>query len=177
MTNATSKDLADELSRIKTRILEERSAVADLTELLRSPVEREAGIWEYGFDELEAEMWRRFAQLEEYQDCSSEDETLPPGRIRAALTRRIKNGYRTLTGPLSRAIMDRRKQFNLDQQNLLNRESVPFYLAILLTLQRLKDRLNVLEEHVDRLHGEQDEAFREMQRLGREKDADPGERS
>ena len=178
MTNPNPKELAEELARIKTRILEERSAVADLAELLRRPVEREAGIWEFGFDELEAEMWRRFAQLEEHQDCSSEvDEALPPGRVRAALTRRLKNLYRTMTGPLSRAIMDRRKQFNLDRQNLLNRESVPFHLAILLTLQRLKDRLNVLEEHVDRLRGEQDEAYREMQRLGKRKTENPGERS
>lgn len=173
MIKPNQTEMADELARIKARVLEERASITDLTELLRRPVEREAGIWEYGFDELEAEMWRRFSQLEEFQDCSSEDETLPSGRISAAVVRRLKSLYRTVTGPLSRAILDRRKQFNLDQQNLLNRESVPMHLAVLLTLQRLKDRLNALEEQVDKLHREQDETYREIQRLGRSNNRDP----
>ena len=166
MTKTDLADFARQIARLKSRILEERSRIGDLNELLQQQVEREAGIWEYGFEELEAELWRRFAQLEENQDCTSEDANLPPGRVRAALVRRLKNIYRGLTGPLSRAVMDKEKQFNLDQQSLLNRESVPFYLALILTLQKIKDRLNALEESVDRIQKEQEEQYRGLQSLG-----------
>jgi hypothetical protein len=158
--------LQEEIARLKARLSEEKTGITDIMELVPHGIEREAGIWEYDFDELEAEIWRRFTQLEDQQDCVSEEETFPAGRIPAGILRRLKKLYRTLTGPLARAIIDKRRQFNLDQQNLLNKESVPFYLAMILTLQKIKDRLNVMEESLSKIEIELEEQFREAQRLG-----------
>jgi hypothetical protein len=160
--------LMDEIARLKARLLEERAGITEVSELLPFEIEREPGIWEYDFNELEAEMWRRFTQLEEQQDCVSEEENFPPGRVSSGVLRRVKKLYRTLTGPLSRAIIDKRKQFNLDRQNLLNKESVPFYLSVILTLQKMKDRQNVMEESLVKIEKELEEQFREVQRLGRD---------
>ena len=132
-------DLKEVLARLKARLSEERAGITEITELLPFKIEREAGIWELHFDELESEMWARFKQLEEQQDCVTEEETFPAGRVSSGILRRLKKLYRTLTGPLARAIIDKRKQFNLDQQNMLNRESVPFHLSVILTLQKIKD--------------------------------------
>ena len=65
--------------------------------------------------------------------------------------RLLNKFYRVLTTPVSRAILDKKKQFNLDQQDLLNKENIPFFLAMILTLQKIKDRLNVLEEAVHKM--------------------------
>ncbi len=159
--------LKAEMARLRALLSEQRSQFTDIEKLLNRQIEREAGIWEYDFDELQKEMWRRFAQIEDNQDCLSEDESLPAGRLSAAIVRRLKKIYRTLSGPLSRSRIDKRKQFNLDQQALLNRESVPFYLALILTLQKIKDRLNVLEESIDKVVKEQEEQFKELNRLDR----------
>lgn len=166
--------LKEEITRLKTRLSDERAGITEITELLHLGIEREAGIWEYDFDELEAEMWRRFTQLEEQQDCISEEETFPAGRISSGILRRLKKLYRTLTGPLARAIIDKRKQFNLDQQNLLNKESVPFCLSVILTLQKIKDRLNVMEESLSKIENELEEQFMEVQRLGRDEPPEAG---
>jgi len=173
MSNTSA--LQEEIARLTAALKEERAKLTDLADLLRRGIEREAGIWEYGFEELEEEMWRRFATLEEEQDCISEDQTLPSQRLPAAVLRRLKKWYRTISGPLSRTIVDKRKQFNLDQQSLLNKESIPFYLSIILTLQKIKDRLNTLEETVLKLQSDEDEQWREIQRLVSPKDQGPKE--
>ena len=159
--------LKEEIARLKARLSEERAGITEITALPPFEIEREAGIWEFDFDGLEAEMWRRFAQLEDQQDCISEEETFPAGRISSGMLRRLKKLYRTLTGPLARAIIDKRKQFNLDQQNLLNKESVPFYLSLILTLQKIKDRLNVLEESLSKIENELEEQYKEVRRRGK----------
>ncbi len=160
-----SAPLKEVMDHLRALLSEERSHFTDIEKLLNLQIEREAGIWEYDFDALQKEIWLRFAQLEDNQDCLSEDETLPKGRFSSAFVRRMKKFYRTFSGPLSRSIIDKRRQFNLDQQALLNRESIPFYLSLILTLQKMKDRLNVLEESVDNLSKEQDEQFKELKRL------------
>ncbi len=159
--------------RLAAALKEERSKLTDIADLVRHRVEREAGIWEYDFEQLEKEMWRRFSTLEDQQDCMSEDQNLPPQRLPAAVLRRLKKWYRTISGPLSRTIVNKRKQFNLDRQSLLNKESIPFYLSVILTLQKIKDRLNTLEERVLRLQTEGDEQWLEIQRLGSPKDQGP----
>lgn len=169
-----SAPLKEAMEHLRALLSEERNHFTDIEKLLNRQIEREAGIWEYDFDALQKEMWQRFAQLEDNQDCLSEDETLPSGRFSSACVRRLKKLYRTLSGPLSRSIIDKRKQFNLDQQALLNRESVPFYLALILTLQKMKDRLNGLEESVDRVVKEQEEQFKELKQLDRSGSQRPG---
>ena len=166
-------DLKQEIARLKALLSEERAAITNVTELMPHGAEREAGIWEYDFDDLEVEMWHRFSQLEEQQDCISEEDTFPSRRIPAAILRRLKKLYRSLSGPLARGIIDKRKQFNLDQQNLLNKESTPFYLALILTMQKVKDRLNVLEESLHRIEAELDE--RNTETRGMEKAGSGGD--
>ena len=153
-----------ETCRLRARLLEDLKNAEDISHWVGHRIEREAGIWESDCNELEAEMWRRFAFLETNQDCTTEDRSLPRKRIPAAFFRRFHKLYRTLTGPFSRTAIDQRRQFNLDQQNRFNRESIPFVLATVLSLQKTKDRLNRLEEMLYKLQKEQEEISREARR-------------
>lgn len=149
--------IREELSRLKTEVETERESIESLDELVKKRIEREPGLWEYGFDDLGAEMWRRFHTLEKNMECLTEEQYIPPQRIRAAILRRLNKLYRYLTLPLARAILDNKKQFNLDQQDILNKENIPFSLAVILTLQKIKDRLNDLEEKVQKLVDDQED--------------------
>lgn len=145
-------DLKSELSNLKEKIINERDKISEIADLVNRQIEREVGIWEYDFDELEKEMWKRFGTLEENSECAA-----------AAQVSRLQKLYRKLTSPFSRTVIDRQFQFNLDQQNRVNRESIPFHLAVILYLQKIKDRLNTLEEIARKMHREQEELFKELQ--------------
>ncbi len=157
-------ELKKAIGQIKEEILREREAVEKIEALVKEEIEREAGIWEYGFDELEEEMWRRFHSLENHSECASEEFRFPPWKGMAPLFLRLKNFFRTLSGPFSRSVIDKKKQFNLDTQDFINREQVPFRLAVILTLQKIKDRLNVLEEVIRKITEEQEELVEEIER-------------
>ncbi len=146
--------LKTEITKLKEEVGAERENIETIDGLVKKQIEREPGLWEYDFDGLGAEMWKRFQTLEKNSDCLSEEQYLPAQRFRAAFLRRLNKFYRVLTTPVSRAILDKKKQFNLDQQDLLNKENIPFFLAMILTLQKIKDRLNVLEEAVNKLGDE-----------------------
>lgn len=145
-------ELKSELQKLKEKISEERDKITEISDLVNKKIEREVGIWEYDFDELEKEMWQRFGFLEENSDCTT-----------AAPQTRLQKLYRKLTSPFSRSIIDQQRQFNLDQQTRVNKESIPFHLAVILTLQKIKDRLNALEESTRKLQVEQEELFKEIQ--------------
>ena len=160
-------DWKQETARFRARLLEELKNAADISDWVGHRIEREAGIWEYDFNDLEAEMWKRFTFLENHQDCTSEDRSVPRKRVPGAIFRRFHKLYRTLTAPFSRTVIDKRKQFNLDQQNMINRESVPFDLAVVLSLQKTKDRLNRMEDLVHKIQQEQEETSKDIRRATR----------
>jgi len=155
-------DLKETLRKIRKDLVQARERVGRIEELTGGPVEREAGIWEFGFDELEEEMWKRFAVLEDTADCVTGEEYFERRGRLGSLLRKWKNFWRGVSGPFSRSVLDKRKQFNLDQQNRFNRENIPFILAAVLTMQKIKDRLNTLEESVRRLEKAQEDAFIDM---------------
>lgn len=146
--------LRAEIAKLKAEFEAERENVDSIDELVKKQIEREPGLWEYDFDGLGAEMWKRFHTLEKNSDCLSEERYFPAQRFRAACLRRLNKFYRVMTTPLSRSILEKEKQFNLDQQDILNKENIPFFLAMILTMQKMKDRLNVLEEAVTKLGDE-----------------------
>lgn len=155
-------DLKETLARLSEELSQERDRVDQLEELTGGPVEREPGLWEYGFDELEAEMWRRFAFLEASADCTTDEEIIAAQGLKGKALLKIKNLWRSLSGTFSRTVIDKRKQFNLDQQNRINQENIPFYLASVLVMQKIKDRLNHLEESLARIEKDQEGIVREL---------------
>jgi len=163
-------DLLTEVKRLKGELAKEIEQIDKIDTLVKKQIEREPGIWEYGFDELEAEMWRRFAYLEKNSECLTEEEKFAPDRISGKLARRFKKIYRTISSPFSRTILDKRKQYDLDKQNFRNLESVPFYLSMILTLQKIKDRLNYLEEKTLKIAKDQEELLFEMKEKGSKDD-------
>lgn len=154
-------DLKTTLGNLREELTRAREEITRLEDLTGGPVEREPGIWEFGFDELEEEMWRRFSILEGTADCTTDEEYFEERRWVGSLLRKWKNLWRGVSSPFSRTVLDKRKQFNLDKQNRINRESIPFHLAAVLTLQKIKDRMNSLEESVRRLQREMEDAFME----------------
>lgn len=154
-------EIKKEIQSLKARLSAEIEKVDDIEILVKKQIEREVGLWEYDFEELEAELWKRFAILEKNSDCVSEGEVFWGKKILGPFFRRLKRWYRALSGPFSRSVIDKKRQFNLDQQNQINQENVPFQLAVILSLQKIKDRLNVLEENLQKIQADQEDLFKE----------------
>jgi len=157
-----TSDWKQDIARLRDRLLEDKRKAEDLSAWLGQQVEREPGIWEHDFDGLEAELWRRFTFREAHQNFTCEDRSLPQKRLPAAIFRRCHKWYRKLTDRFGHTIIDKRKQFDLEEQVMFNRESIPFDLAVILTLQKVKDRLNKIEETLQKMEQEQNEISKDV---------------
>ena len=155
-------EIKKEIQSLKAKLSAEKDKIDDIGTLIQKKIERDVGLWEYDFEELEEEMWKRFATLEENSDCTSEDEFFGTKKILGAIFRRIKRCYRTISSPFSRSIIDKKKQYNLDKQNRVNLENGRFHLAVILSLQKIKDRLNDLGENIQKLQEDQEDLFKEL---------------
>ena len=162
---AEPAEIKQKIHLLRQKLAEEREGIQQIEQLVLKKIEREPGLWEYDFDELEAEVWRRFSTLEKNADCISYEERFSSQKITGPVIKRLRNLFRSLSSPFARSIVAKDKQFNLEQQNFVNNESIPLHLAVLLTLQKIKDRLNDLEEKVIKLRQEQEEWFQEFGKL------------
>ena len=167
---AEAAEIKQKINLLRQKLAEEREGIQQIEQLLLKKIEREPGLWEYDFDELEAEIWRRFSNLEKNADCISSDKRFSPRKVTGPVITRLRNLFRTLSSPFSRSIVAKDKQFNLEQQNFVNKESIPVHLAVILTLQKIKDRLNALEEKVLKICQDQEEWFQELGNLPSERD-------
>lgn len=136
MTNPD--DLKQLVSQLKERLNKEKESIQDVDSLVKKKIERDAGIWEYSFDELEHELFERFSFLEEKSDCLSFADISSPRKRIGRLVTLAKKVLRKMTNPYSRMILSKQYQFN--------KELVPIHLASILSLQKIKDRLNELED-------------------------------
>jgi len=134
------------IKELKREIYNERKEIKKIEELIKKKIEREPGIWEYDFNELESEMWDRYSSLEKKIKILSEEISECSGRSPKNILRFFKN----LRG-------------NLIRQNVINQEIIPFYLAIMLSLQKIKDRLNYLEYKVEKTNREIDDLINEFE--------------
>lgn len=125
------------VSQLKKRLNEEKDSIQDVESLVREKIEREAGLWEYSFDELEHELFERFSTLEDKSDCLAVADISSPRKGIGWFVTPAKKILRKLTNPYSRMILSKQYQFN--------KELVPIHLATILSLQKIKDRLNELE--------------------------------
>ena len=167
---AESAEIKQKINLLRQKLTEEREEIQQIERLLLKKIEREPGLWEYDFDELEAEIWRRFSTLEKNADCITSEERFSSQKVTGPVVMRIRNLFRSLSSPFSRSIVAKDKQFNLEQQNFVNKESIPVHLAVILTLQKIKNRLNDLEEKVLRIRQDQEEWFQELGNLPSQKD-------
>ena len=163
-------EVKQKIQLLKQKLGEEREDTQQIEQLLLKKIERAPGLWEYDFDELEAEIWRRFSTLEKNADCITSEERFSSQKVTGPVVMRIRNLFRSLSSPFSRSIVAKDKQFNLEQQNFVNKESIPVHLAVILTLQKIKNRLNDLEEKVLRIRQDQEEWFQELGNLPSQKD-------
>lgn len=159
---AEASEIKQEIQSLRQELAEARENTEQIEQLLLREIEREPGLWEYDFDELEAEIWRRFSTLEENADCLAQEVRFSSRKVTGPVIIRLRNLFRSLSSPFSRSVVAKNKQFNLEQQNFVNKESIPMHLSVILTLQKIKDRLNDLEEKVFRLRQEQEEWFQEL---------------
>ncbi|MCJ7580666.1 MAG: hypothetical protein MUP98_09035 [Candidatus Aminicenantes bacterium] len=136
MTNPD--DLKQLVSQLKERLNKEKDSIQDIDTLVKKKIERDAGIWEYSFDELEHELFERFSFLEEKSDCLSFEEISSPRKGIGWFITLGKKILKKITNPYSRMILSKQYQFN--------KELVPIHLASILSLQKIKDRLNELED-------------------------------
>jgi len=135
MTNPD--DLKQLVSQLKERLNKEKESIKDVESLAKKKIERDAGLWEYSFDELEHELFERFSFLEDKSDCLSFTDIPSPRKGIGWLVTLAKKVLRKMTNPYSRMILNKQYQFN--------KELVPIHLAAILSLQKIKDRLNELE--------------------------------
>ena len=148
----------DEIKQIITQLREtlslEREKTANIGKLAGKQIERDAGLWEYSFDELEQELFQRFSTLEEKSDCLAFIDIPSPRKGIGRMVTVFKRIVRKMTNPYSRMILDKQATFN--------RELVPIHLATILSLQKIKDRLNDLEAHVQKILDLQEEILEEL---------------
>lgn len=136
MTNPD--DLLVLVSQLKERLNEEKESIQDVESLVKKKIERDAGLWEYSFDELELELFERFSFLEDKSDCLASSDISSPRKGIGWLITLAKKVLRKITNPYSRMLLSKQNQFN--------KELVPIHLATILSLQKIKDRLNELED-------------------------------
>ena len=140
---SNQNDIRDVISRIKESLEEERRKVVDLGALVKTKIERDVGLWEYSFDELESELFRRFTHLEQKQDCLLFPDISSPRKGVGWLITLFKKAVMKVTHPYARLILERQDQYN--------RELIPILLSTILCLQKIKDRLNAAEGEIQEL--------------------------
>ncbi len=135
MTNPD--DLKQIVSQLKEKLNEEKQSFLNIESLVMKKIERDAGFWEYSYDELEHELFKRFSSLEDKSDCLSITDIPSPRKGIGWMVTLSKKIIRKITNPYTRMILNKQHQFN--------KELVPIQLATILSLQKIKDRLNALE--------------------------------
>jgi len=158
----TPEKFEQALKELKKEIHEERKNSRKMEDLIKTELEREPGIWEYDFDELESEIWKKHAGIEKKIKELSEKISECSGKGPRNIFRFFKN----LRG-------------NIIRQNVINQEIISFYLAMMLSLQKIKDRLNSLEYKASQINREKDELISDIEeykvRLRKKKDEKSGE--
>lgn len=143
--NKTDK-FKQKFKELKRKIHEERRNIQNIENLIKNKVEREPGIWEYDFDDLESEIWNQYRKIEKKIKSLSKEISECSGRK----PRDIFKFFKNLRG-------------NMMRQNMINQEIIPFYLAMMLSLQKIKDRLNSLEYNVKKINKEKDDLIVEIE--------------
>ncbi len=136
-------DLRQLVSQLKKRLQVEKESITNVDSLINKKIERDVGIWEYNFDELEHELFERFPSLEDKSDCMDFTEFSSPRKDIGWFVSLVKKISRKMTNPYSRMILSKQYQFN--------KELVPMQLATILSLQKIKDRLNELEDVANKI--------------------------
>jgi len=131
-----------EIQEFRKKLYKEKKSIQKVENLINKKIEREPGIWEYDFDELESEIWVQYDRIEKKIKELSEEITKSKGG-------KLKNVFGFLK--------------NLKGNIVIGQELIPFYLAMMLSLQKLKDRLNLLEFKVDKINREKEDLIREIQ--------------
>lgn len=139
--NKTDK-FRQKIKELKGKIHQEKQGIQKIEDLIKKKVEREPGIWEYDFYELESEMWSRYVSIEKKIQHLSEEISKCSGGKFTNLFKFIKN----LRGNI-----------------IIGQELIPFYLTIMLSLQKIKDRLNSLEFKVKKINREKDDLITEIE--------------
>ncbi len=150
------------IAQIKETLGKEKERAADIESLVKKKIERDAGLWEYSFDELEQELFQRFTSLEEKKDCLSFPDISSPRKGIGWLIILVKKTLMKITHPYARMVLDRQDQFN--------RELIPILLAAILSLQKIKDRLNAAEGQIKDLLENQIDLAETCYNLSKSKD-------
>jgi predicted nucleic acid-binding Zn-ribbon protein len=141
-----SDQFKKQIKELKKETKEQRKKINSIQELVKRQIEREPGIWEYDFDELEAEIWNKHSSIDTKIKELSDQISEYSGKRPKDIFRFFKN----LRG-------------NFIRQNVINQELISFYLAVMLNLQKVKDRLNSLEFKMDQINRERQDLMTEIQ--------------
>jgi len=167
----SNKEIRQEIQRLKEKLSERKKDIEKIETLIQRKVDREPGLWEFNFNELEEEMWNRFLSMEKNEeemwncflsleknsDCLNMEEIKSSRKMMGWIIVLFKKILRKITTPYSRMILARQSRFN--------RELIPFFLASVLSLQKIKDRLNVLEARTKKVIENQEDLFDELNTL------------
>ncbi|MFW6124076.1 MAG: hypothetical protein ACOC5G_02535 [Acidobacteriota bacterium] len=137
------------IKELKRKIYEEKKSTQKIDDLIKEKIEREPGIWEYDFNELEKEIWNRYSSIK--------------NKIKTVKT--LSDEISQYSGRRPKDIFNffKKLKVNLIKQSEINQEIIPLYLATMLSLQKVKDRLNSLEYKVDKINREKDDLVSEME--------------
>lgn len=149
------KEIREGIQDLKEKLSQEKKGIEKIDFLIGKKVDREPNLWEFSESELEQEIWNRFLSLEGKSNC------LPQGEIRSDrkgigwMIVLLKKVMRKLTHPYSSMLLER--------QNLLNRELLSLYFVHLLSLQKIKKRINAVEDLIRQVKKDQKDLFDELE--------------
>jgi len=134
MNNA--REIEKQIQKLKAALAEKRASIEDLESLVGEKIEGE--LWGLGEKALEKAAWDSFFFLDRKTASREEEPITSRRRIIGPLIVLAKKAWRALFRPYSRMILER--------QSRLNRELVQLELANLLRIEKIKERLDALEE-------------------------------
>ena len=139
------QEIESRIQKIKSALADERVSIQDLETLIGQRIEVE--LWGLSKQELQKEAWDSFLFLERNKDCLEEEPIVSHRKFVGAGIVFFKNIFRSLMRPYAKIILARQSRFN--------RELVRLYLADLLRLEKVEERVAALEAGTPRSRTEQ----------------------
>jgi len=152
-----------ELHALKAKFLKESEKMTSLESLAGMTVDREPGLWECTYAELEDEIWQRFSDLEVKTEDMLKQGISVPRKPWSWFVNLYEKSVKFFLGPYRKHIVLMRNL--IDKQMLFNKELISVHLATILSLLKLKDRLTVLEIQSRKLIEEQEDLSDEFDYL------------
>jgi len=130
-----TEEIDREIQRLKKTLSDEKENINAIEELIGGRIE--VDLWGLGEKDLEKMTWESFSFLERNKDCLAPTPITSHRKYVGGFIVAAKKTWRALTRWYAESILRRQKEFD--------RELIQVLLATLLRLEKMNERIGVLE--------------------------------